>query len=296
MRVFVTGGTGYVGVPAVDALVRAGHEVVVLQRPGSVRPLRRTDVEIVTGEVTDEAALAVGMWGCDAVVHLVGIIREMPRRGVTMQRMHVDATRAVLAAARQAGIGRMVHMSALGARPDAVSAYHRTKWAAEEAVRASGLRYTIFRPSVIFGRGGPGPEFVGQLADLVKSAPVVPVIGDGSFPLQPVAVETVAEAIAQAVASPRDAAYELGGPEVLTYLDILRRIAAALGRPLRTLRVPVRVMRAMVPILQRFPSFPITQDQLTMLLEGNVCTDPDAAYRDFGLAPVPFTVILPGRG
>jgi uncharacterized protein YbjT (DUF2867 family) len=294
VRVFVTGGTGYVGVPVVNALVRAGHEVVVLQRPGSTRPLRRAGVEIVTGEVTDEAALAVGMWGCDAVVHLVGIIRELPRRGVTMQRMHVDATRAVLAAARQAGISRVVHMSALGARPDAVSAYHRTKWAAEEAVRASGLRHTIFRPSVIFGRGGPGPEFVGQLADLVRSAPVVPVIGDGSFPLQPVAVETVAGAIAQAVVSPRDAAYELGGPEVLTYLDILRRIAVALGRPLRTVRVPVGVMRALVPILQRFPSFPLTQDQLTMLLEGNVCMDPDAAYRDFDLAPVPFTVILPG--
>ncbi|SFU48190.1 NADH dehydrogenase [Alicyclobacillus macrosporangiidus] len=282
------------GVPVVNALVRAGHEVVILQRPGSTRPLRRTGVEIVTGEVTDEAALAVGMWGCDAVVHLVGIIRELPRRGVTMQRMHVDATRAVLAAARQAGISRVVHMSALGARPDAVSAYHRTKWAAEEAVRASGLRHTIFRPSVIFGRGGPGPEFVGQLADLVRFAPVVPVIGDGSFPLQPVAVETVAGAIAQAVVSPRDAAYELGGPEVLTYLDILRRIAVALGRPLRTVRVPVGVMRALVPILQRFPSFPLTQDQLTMLLEGNVCMDPDAAYRDFDLAPVPFTVILPG--
>ncbi|MCL6517866.1 NAD-dependent epimerase/dehydratase family protein [Alicyclobacillus sp.] len=290
MRVFVTGGTGYVGVPVVDALVRAGHEVVVLERAGSIRPIQRPDVARVTGDVTDHDALRHGMRGCDAVVHLVGIIREFPRRGVTMQRMHVDATEAVLAAAQAAGVSRVVHMSALGARPDAVSSYHRTKWMAEELVRSSGLPYTIFRPSVIFGRGGPGPQFVGQLADLVRSAPVVPVIGDGRFALQPVAVATVAEAIVQAVHEPRDTAYELGGPDVITYLEILRRIADALGKPLRTVRVPVVLMRGVVPLLERLPSFPITRDQLTMLLEGNVCTDADAAYQDLYLEPIPFTV------
>ena len=114
-----------------------------------------------------------------------------------------------------AGVRRFLHMSALGARPSAVSNYHRSKWAAEEAVaKKSGLDATIFRPSVVFGRGRHGPNFVDQLADLVRSAPLIPILGDGHFLLQPVSVRTVAAAFAKALQTSTTVgmAYELGGP------------------------------------------------------------------------------------
>ncbi|MCL6636656.1 MAG: NAD(P)H-binding protein [Alicyclobacillus sp.] len=288
MRVLVTGGTGYVGQRVVQRLREAGLEVTAWQRPGTQRSLSGQGIRVVEGEISDVAALALAMQGCGAVVHLVGILREQPRRGETFQRVHVQATQSVLAAAALAGVERVCHMSALGARPQAATAYHRTKWQAEEYVRASGLAWTILRPSVIFGNGGPGPNFVRLLRDWVQSLPWVPLPGDGQFPLQPVALASVAEAVLAAVLQPRQRVYELGGPEVLTYRQLLERVAASLGKQLRLLPVPLALLQTVVPWLQHLPGFPLSADQLTMLVEGNVCTDSESAYRDFGLVPIPF--------
>ncbi|GMA51266.1 NAD-dependent nucleoside diphosphate-sugar epimerase/dehydratase [Alicyclobacillus contaminans] len=290
MNVFVTGGTGYIGQPLVRALIRRGHHVVAWQRTGSPRPLAIPGVRVVEGDLFNVSALTQGMRDCEAVVHLVGILREMPRKGATMQRIHVDATEAVLTAAAASGITAFSHMSALGARPTAVSTYHRSKWAAEELVRQSGIPYTIFRPSVVFGNGGPGPNFVNQLAQLIRTFPWVPVIGDGRYMLQPVAMDTVVDAFLQSVQTPRLRTYDLGGLEVLSYLDILHRIADHLGKRLRTMTVPTRLMTALIPMLQHIPGFPLTEDQLIMLLEGNICADATAVYRDFRLEARPFRV------
>ncbi|GMA60907.1 NAD-dependent epimerase/dehydratase family protein [Alicyclobacillus fastidiosus] len=157
MRVFVTGGTGYVGVPVVRELLRRGHSVTLLARDASRVPADLCGlVHVVDGDLADSTALQIGMNQADAVVHLVGIIRENRRRGITMQAVHVGGTTAVLEAARRAGVERLIHMSALGARVGARSRYHKTKWEAETRVRQSGLKFTIFRPSVVFGPGGPG--------------------------------------------------------------------------------------------------------------------------------------------
>lgn len=297
MRVFVTGATGYVGRPLVEGLLAAGHQVVALERPGSRRSWAPAGVTVAAGDILAPATLVPAMAGCDAVIHLVGIIREKPLRGITMDRVHRQGTEHVLAAAQAAGIRRYLHMSALGTRPGAASGYHRSKWAAEEAVRRSGLNWTIFRPSVVFGRGGPGPNFVQQLADLVRLAPVVPVIGDGSVPLQPVSVRDVAQAFVRALVTPASVGktYEVGGPAVVTYEAILRAIAQAYGKRLRPLHLPLGLMAALVPLLQHAPGFPLTMDQLTMLREGNACSDPATVWHDLGLTPEPFRVELPGR-
>lgn len=291
MQVFVTGATGYVGRAVVEALCDRGHAVVALERPGSKRAFQQPGVRVVSGDITDPASLRGKMDGCDAVVHLVGIIREIPNRGVTMDAIHRQGTQNVVDEARRAGIRRFLHMSALGTRQDAVSAYHRSKWAGEESVRASGLAYTIFRPSVVFGRGGPGPEFVGQLANLVRQAPIAPVIGDGQSWLQPVSVGNVADGFGLALEKPETIGktYDVAGPERLTYLQILQHIARALGKPLRRVHVPLGLMKAIVPVLQRLPGFPLTQDQLTMLEEGNV-GDEKPFFTTFGLEPDPFRV------
>src|SRR5438105_965562 len=151
-RVFVTGASGFVGAAVVDRLLERGYAVNALVHR---RPLRADDaVRSIKGDVFDDAALDEGIRGCDAVIHLIGIIMEKPRKGITFARMHFDATKSVVDATLRNRVRRYVHMSALGARPEAVSEYHRTKFLAEQYVRASGLDWTILRPSLIHGPSG----------------------------------------------------------------------------------------------------------------------------------------------
>lgn len=286
--VFVTGSTGFVGRAVVEALLAHGHRVRCLVRPGSEPRLApREGVEAVAGDVTTPAGLAAAVRGADAVVHLVGIIRERRGRGVTFERLHTEATRHVLAAAQAAGAQRLVHMSALGTRAGAGSRYHQTKWAAEEAVRASGLDWTIFRPSVIFG---PGDGFVTLVARLVRWFPIVPVIGDGRNRFQPVAVETVAAGFARAIERPASVGrvFEVGGPRPYTFDEILDEVGAALGRPrVPKLHHPVGLMAPLVRLLEGIPTFPLSSDQLLMLGEDNTC-DPAPFLGAFDLAPIDF--------
>ena len=290
MRVFVTGATGYVGRPVVEALLQDGHQVVALQRPGSKRTWAPAGVTVVSGDVSDRPSLERGMAGCEAVVHLVAVIWQ--RRGATFDGVIRQGTENVVAAAQAAGVRRLLHMSALGTRKDAVSNYHKAKWAAEEAVRRSGLDWTIFQPSTVFGRGGPGPNFLKQLADLVRLAPIVPVIGHGRYPLQPISLGNIAQGFARALATPASIGktYELGGPAVLTYEQVLAALAAHYHKKLRPLHLPVGLFAAIVPVLQHAPGFPLNADQLTMLREGSVCRDSDSFFRDLGLTPEPFRV------
>jgi NADH dehydrogenase len=286
-RVFVTGATGFVGRSVVGALRAEGYTVRCLVRRGSEAALRGLEaIERVEGDVLTAATLEAAISGCDTAIHLVGIIREHPGRGVTFERVHAEGTANVLRAAGAAGVRRFLHMSALGTRAAARSRYHRTKWAAEETVRSSGLAWTIFRPSIIYGRGD---GFVSLLAGMVGRLPVVPVIGDGRQRLQPVAVEQVAEAFARAIERPATVkqTVEAGGPEAVSMLALLDLIGAVLGRR-RVLKahIPLGVMRVMATLFHRVPSFPVTPDQLLMLREENTC-DPGPFHATFGLTPVP---------
>jgi uncharacterized protein YbjT (DUF2867 family) len=182
-------------------------------------------------------------------------------------------------------VRRYLHMSALGARAGARSRYHRTKWAAEEAVRASPIPWTIFRPSIIYGAAD---QFVNMLGAMVRRYPVVPVVGTGQQRLQPVPVEQVAEAFARAVALEGTVkhVYEVGGPDAVTMLQLLDLIGAALGRArVRKVHVPIGLVRPLSRLLHRLPGFPLTPDQLLMLEEDNVC-DPQPFLSTFGLSPV----------
>ena len=282
MRIFLAGGTGFVGGHVRFALLENGHEL----RVRSHRRLAGTEpgIEAMEGDVTRPETLAAAMQECDAVINLVGIIREFPARGITFEKLHVEATKNLLAAARHTGIRRFIQMSALGARPDAVSRYHQTKYQAEEAVRASDLDWTIFRPSVIFG---PKDDFINKLADLVKKIPLVPVIGDGCYRLQPIDANDVARCFAMALEMPETVgqSYGLCGRDRITYRELLNIVARTLGkRSVRTLQVPVSFMTLVTPLLQSFSFFPITMDQITMLLEESIC---DGAWKEtFRFDPV----------
>jgi uncharacterized protein YbjT (DUF2867 family) len=269
MKIFLSGGTGFVGGHLRKALLERGHTIRLLvhrQKEGF-----EAGVEQAEGDVTRPETLTPAVAGCDATINLVGIIREFPCRGITFEKLHVEAMKNVVEAARGAGIRRLLQMSALGTRSDATSLYHRTKYRGEEHVRASGLDWTIFRPSIIFG---PQDDFINKLAGYIRSFPAVPVIGDGRYRIQPIAAADVAHCFARALEMPETIGqtYELCGPDRLTYNELLDTIGRLLGKS-RVVKIPnpLGIMKVVVPLLQGFSFFPITMDQITMLVEENIC-------------------------
>ncbi len=270
MKVLVTGGTGFIGSVVVDTLIREGHEVVVFSRR---IPRLRKGVQSVQGSILDFERLRMALAGCDAAIHLVGIISEIGDQ--TFERMHVEATITMVDALQGSGIQRLVHMSALGARPDAPARYHRSKAAAEALVRSSGLDWTIFRPSLVYGQGD---AFVNLFDRISRWSPIVPVMGPGTNLLQPVAVEIVAEAFATALKSTSSIGQtiDLCGPERLSFRAVLRRILAARSRSRWVVSVPWPVARLQARMMEWvFPALlgrasPLNRDQLLMLHEDNV--------------------------
>ncbi|MDI6789987.1 MAG: complex I NDUFA9 subunit family protein [Thermodesulfobacteriota bacterium] len=288
MKVFVTGGTGFVGNHLVNALLDDGYQVRCLVRPGSEKKLaRRHDVDIWPGDIFDgQDRLADGMEDCQAVIHLIGIIREFPRKGITFERLHYQAAVQVVNAAQAAGIKRYIHMSSLGTRPNARSRYHQTKYKAEEYVRRSGLDFTIFQPSVIFG---PRDNFVNLFREMILKSPFIPVVGDGSYALQPVDVRTVARAFTLSLKEEKTIGrvFQLSGRDRFTFNDILDIIARALEKKIIKAHIPVGLIRIMAYFLEGLPGFPLARDQIVMLLEGNIGSE-TSFYEEFGIAPTPF--------
>jgi NADH dehydrogenase len=283
-KIFVAGGTGFVGGHLMDALHERGHKLRLLVHKHS--PHVSSGIDQVEGDVTVLKSFEHAAEGCDAVINLVGIIREFPARGITFERLHVQATANMLAATVKAGIRRYLQMSALGTRPDAVSRYHVTKFQAEELVRSSGLDVTILRPSLIYG---PKDAFINMLAGQLRLTPIMPVIGSGTYRLQPIHAADVARCFALALEMPETIgqSYELCGNDRLSFVQLLDAIASAMGRsvPLKP-RAPLGLMKIVIPIMQHLPQFPITMDQLQMMIEENIC---DGSWKKvFGFEPRDF--------
>ena len=275
MKVLVTGATGFIGGHVVRRLLADGHVVRCLvrdrTRPAS-RRLADMGCELVEGDFSQPDSLAAAAAGMEAIIHLVGIIAET--RTETFQKVHVESTRALLSAAKIQGVRRWLQMSALGTRPNAVARYHQSKWAAEELVRASGLAWTIFRPSIVLGEGS---GFERTFKAIARWSPVIPVMGSGQNLLQPIQVEAVAEAFSEALADPAmtGACLELCGEEAMDMATLLRRL---LGSRKPLLKIPMPLAKIQAALLEFFyvtccghPS-PLTRDQLVMLQEDNVGT------------------------
>jgi len=286
MKVFVTGGTGFIGTQIVRALRAQDTAVRALVRtPARGAKLAGWGAELATGDVTDATSLRAAMKGSTHVVHLVAILKGKPE---DFERVMTEGFRNVLTAARDEGAQRVVLMSALGTSETSkeVVPYFRAKWAMEQDVKSSGLEHVIFRPSFVFGRdGGALPTFVKQ----VKLSPVVTVIGPGEQRSQPIWIDDVAAYFAKAVELPQAAnrTFELGGPDTVTWNELYERIAQAVGKRRRLVHVPWPMARTGARLTQWIPGAPLSVDQVSMLqAEDNVASSNDAV-ETFGLPLVP---------
>ena len=295
MKVFVTGATGFVGREIICRLHDAGHEIHFLTRSHNSASALAVewgfDGQNYVGDIQDADFLKTSLKGLDAVIHLVGIISEVGAN--TFENVHTLGTKNIVAAAQQAGVRRFIHMSALGTRPNAIARYHKSKWAAEEIIRGSGLDYTIFRPSIIYG---PRDMFVNLFAKMSRLLPVLPVIGSGQSKLQPVPVADVATCFVRALSEPKSIGqtYDLCGGEALSFEQVLDAILQVTGRKRWKLHLPLALARFQATLLEFiFPKLlgkapPLNHDQFIMLSEDNV-GNPQPANQLFGLQPVPFS-------
>ena len=285
MTVFVTGATGFLGRRVVEAFHARGVEVrCLVHTPGKERVLPVEGVDVHYGRVSDSNALRAAIYSVDAVVHLVAIIRE--ERNSTFEEVNHQGTQKVLEAAKEAGVKRFIQMSAIGAVEEPRYGYLRSKWLGEQAVIESGIPYTILRASLQFGEGD---EFVNALAALVRAFPIVPVAGSGRNSFQPIAVEDTARCIVDAVEREDliGETLEIGGPDQLTYNQIIDIVAKTLRVWRLRLHIPVILMRPMVRLIELVSSRPVvTTEQLRMLPVPNV-TQPDSVQKVFGFKPKP---------
>ncbi len=290
-QVMVTGATGFVGRSVVRELLSRGITPVCVVRSaeklfGQNRDVDRERIVAVTGGLGDKGALRHAAELSQAAIHLVGIIIARPLRGQTFHRVHVVGTQNVVDAARGAGIGRYIHMSALGTRSDAVAVYHQTKWAAEELVRGTGLEWTIFRPSVIHG---PDGEFMRLMKRFMCGMipPIVPYFGAGTGRLQPVSVKDVACCFVQSLFEPATIgkAIPLGGPRTYSWIELYnacrtfmpgaRRWKPLVSQPVAiakataVLGAPVMGLAEMV--IPRLGLFRFDAGQVQMSQEDGVC-------------------------
>ena len=297
--VTVFGGSGFIGAQAVRALARDGWRVRVAMRNPNLAPELRPQgdvgqIQLTRCDVTSEAEVAQALKGADAVVYLVGVLHESGKR--TFRALHVEAPAHIAAAAKTAGVKRLVHISAIGADAGSKSAYARSKAEGEAAVRAAFPDAVVLRPSVVFGKGD---GFLNRFADLAAKAPALPLIGGGETKLQPVYVGDVAQAVAAAARLPEAAGrtYELGGPAVWSMKSVLTYVLRETGRDRQLAPLPFFAARALGGVLQIPAAIgltpPLTEDQVVMLETDNVVSGSAAGLGDLGVEATGMEAIAP---
>jgi len=289
MKIFLTGSTGFVGKQLLKDLINNNYHVKCLVRHKSekkIQHLLNKKTEIVYGDITKPDSLNTALKDCDIVINIVGIIREFPKKGITFEKLHYEGTANLVKASQSHGIKKFIQMSALGARHDARTKYQQTKYRAEECVKKSGIDYTIFRPSIIFGKED---KFVNVFANMLETKQFVPVIGNGKYKMQPVALENVTQAFTISVerSNTNRKIFEVGGPEKIEFNKIIDIIGSVLHLQPYKLHVPVWLMTSMAYIFDRLSFFPVTREQIIMLIESNTCNE-KPFFDQFGIEPVYF--------
>lgn len=299
MKVALFGGTGFVGSYIVDELVASDHIPRVLVRPGSEEKLMQAEkCECVQGDINDSGAVSATLSGTEAAIYSIGIIRQFTSKGITFENLHFEGARDCMCQCEDAGVDRFILMSANGVKPDGTD-YQKTKWLAEQYLKNTALKWTIFRPSLVFGdpRGGNRPEFCTQLKkDLIRLPIPAPLfyeglvpVNAGKFTMSPIHVKDVASIFVKSITSEDTIlrTFELGGPHTLDWKEIIQTIAKGAGKNKWTIPAPAIVLKSVAALFDRFSWFPITRDQLTMLMEGNTC-DTSELFVKLEVEPIVF--------
>ena len=298
--VTVFGGSGFLGRHLVQRLAATGARVTVAVRnPESALFLKPMgDVGQITpvgADVRDGPAVAAAVQGADWVVNLVGILYETKRQ--SFSAIHAQGAERIAKAAKAAGAKRLVHVSAIGANRHSSAAYARSKAAGEAAVAAAYPAATILRPSIIFG---PEDDFFNRFAAMARVSVALPLFGGGETRFQPVYVGDVAAAVVKALTDEGTAGttYELGGPRVYSFRQLMTLMLAEIGRKRILLPLPFFVADAMGAVLQSLPlpfgmAPPLTGDQAKLLRYDNVVSGDAPGLADLGIAPTACEIILP---
>ena len=265
--VAVAGGTGFVGGAIARELAARGYRVIVLSHRKTASESSPT-VEYRPADVTRPVSLVTALVGVDRLVISLAFRNspvEAPRRGQTFEGVDAEGTKALVAAAVQAGVKRLVYMSGAGAAPDAPRHWFRAKWHAEESVRSSGIVFTIFRPSWVYG---PGDRSLNRFLGFARWLPFIPQIGNGRQVLVPVLVSDVAALVVDALETPaaENVTFEVGGPEALTMDEIVRAALLASGRRRPILHAPAVLMKLATRPLTLLPTPPMTPDAIDFVV------------------------------
>ncbi len=293
--VTVFGGSGLIGRHTVRALVRAGHRVRVAVRvPNHANYLLPAgqvgQIQIVKCNVTNGAQVASALRGAHAAINLVGVLYS--RGSQSFQALHADAAATIAEAAREAGVGALVHVSALGANAESESAYFRSKAEGEARIREAFPAATIFRPSIVFG---PEDGFFNKFAELARLSPVLPLIGGGHTKFQPVFVGDVARAALKCIGDEfaRGKIFELGGPGVYSFKGLMEFLLRTIDRKRFLLPVPYAVASLDAFVLQFLPTPLLTPDQVRMLKTDTVVSPDALKLSDLGIAPDSIEAVVP---
>jgi NADH dehydrogenase len=268
MKVAITGGSGFVGRHLAERLLGEGHEVVLISRHSGKTSDSVDRSTGVASDLSDPDILAGAFTGCDAVAHCAGINRELGSQ--TYKRVHVQGTRHVVDAARRAGVRRIALMSFLRARPDCGSAYHESKWAAEEIVRASGLDYTIIKAGMVYGRGD---HMLDHLSHAFHTLPLLATVGFRQKAIRPLAIDDLIQVLQAALVDGRlpSKTVALTGAEELLLSEAAGRVAAVLGRRAWIFPAPVLFHRGLALVCEWTMKIPlVAKAQVQILIEGVV--------------------------
>lgn len=296
--ILITGSTGFVGRHLVKRLVNQGEKPRCLARSQqkAAQALPIDKVEIALGDTTRPGTLEPAMQGIETLVHSAFITADIKEgRGVSYQGVNVEGTRNVVEAAQRAGVKKIVLVSGLGTRPDKPGSYMQGRYQAEQLVKESGLAWSILQPSIQFGEHA---AFFKGLADLIRTAPVVPIIGTSQRKFQPIWVEDVAQCLIQQIREEKrnGKTYVVGGPEQFTYAEILDLLANALGKKRLKAPMPMPLAYVGAAVMQTaLPKPPVTTAALT-LFTFEQTTDLNAVERDFGFQPLSWRAYLAEHG